>query len=302
MTYILIAALIIGVGIYLISKKNVKNIQNVKNDGKKLSSLEIKVVKPIVKIGCNKKVGVVYYSTPDELSSYFKDIRQYEVFWDNRYSEAISTTTCLNNVAQHRLVLMARNKVNVAFGGPQSTLIHKTKARPWSRGTGLMMQYTLNYAEMQVLKGDPSGNVALILFAENVLTGKRINILVSTIVLGHAWVDEQPEPLYDPTTKTTFYSSSLKKGNKYTSMDNYSNEVIQRSGPFKIGGGIFFRSIITYENFQTMISRADLGHTPEDWELTIIGLQTEIEESTGEANLELNFENFEAYIVEEIKQ
>ena len=248
------------------------------------------VVENIFTSSC-KPVKKLYYPDEDSLASYFIDISGVEMFWDTRYTIDQAAYICDPNMKFSTIVDTRTSTHSFYFGGPQSTLIYSPKVKPyaWKNGGNLMMQAEMTSMSYENFDTNLGGNIAFNLFIVNTKTAERINYVISMYTLNKAWSVEKADVLFDPSTNTSFVSTIIAPGTKYTTMSAISGKTNGELGLFRVN--------ISSENLKAALDGAGLSSVNlNDWHLNFIGIQFELEEDGGDGKLTGSFNSFEAYM------
>ena len=231
------------------------------------------------------------YDTQADTHTYFKDIAGQPVYWDNRYTVDKTTVDCNNGLVFSTAIDTRTTNGNVVFGGPNSTLVYRFQDKhfPWKNKTNLMMQVEFDSNSYENLDTNNGGTVCFNFFARNVNTGHRINYVINIFSYGQGRTYEVDKVLYDPSTDTHFINSVLKPGTEYTTLSDISNIINDDNGLFRVN--------VSAANFNKALQdmEGDNG-TAEDWYLTFIGMQFELEEEKGNGLLDGKFRKFKSYI------
>jgi len=209
----------------------------------------------------------------------------------------------------------------IHYAGPQSTFAYRVgrtaRTSPWrSDGKGnLMLQgyfdrpLYFNYGE------NLGGGVYMGLFIRNKKTGKYLNFVIGVYAAGTAWVKEKSGIKFDPTTNIVHVATVIKDSSWWSTISPSSNsiqEIFSTENEKTSDDGIwneFYRVNISYQNLLAVLKELrntppegavgeDFGLTPEDWEVTNIMVQYELEETGGKATFSGSFRGFEAYLSE----
>jgi predicted transcriptional regulator len=130
--------------------------------------------------------------------------------------------------------------------------------------------------------------------------------------MGEGWINEKKKPLWDPTTKMVHISSVIDKNSIFSTMSPKSKKIVKiTSKPKKFREKIdnwndFYRVNITYDNLYKVLKELrdnpppeadgeDFGLSPQDWEVSSVYIQYELEEDGGDALLSGSFKGFEVY-------
>jgi len=221
------------------------------------------------------------------------------------------TTVNLNDAPTQSLV----------YGGIASTFIYQIHAdnhiKPWKNNkTGnLMMQAYFDKPIYKNFDQNIGGSVAFNVFLYNPKINKHLNFVIGIYAAGVAWTKEKAGIRYDPTTNVIHVATVIKKPEYvwWTSKSPDSKSILEivnePSKTTKDDGkwDDFYRTNISYNNLHAVLDELknnppvavvgqDFGLNPEDWEVTLVGIQYEIEEQGGKALLSGSFSGFNVAI------
>lgn len=250
------------------------------------------IIYPVFTNDC-RYVDKVIYQTPQDTISYLSDTKDMITYWDDRYITSTSMSACTPNLVNSTSVDTTTTLGNIEFGGSQSTLVYRlSNVYPFQSQSNLMMQVrfsTVNYVNLNTNIG---GGIYFNLFLVSKLTNERINYVISIYTFGQAWSKEQSGILHDPTTNTHFISTTVDKGNNYSTISDISDIINTPNG--------FFRVNITHENISNVLTSTIFrDKNPDNWEVQFIGMQFELEEAHGDAVLTGAFSEFSSYTTTE---
>ena len=207
------------------------------------------------------------------------------------------------------------------YGGPQSTfayLINKdSHIGPWkSNETGnLVLQGYFDAPLYNNYEENIGGGVYFNFFIRNKKNGKNLNFVVGIYASGVAWIEEKAGMKFDPTTnivhvatvasENSWWSTISPKSKSIEEVYNTPNKQTSDDGKWND----FFRINVSYHNLLAVLQELattppvgaegqDFGLNPEDWELTAVMLQYELEETGGKGTFSGSFKGFEAYLSE----
>ena len=207
---------------------------------------------------------------------------------------------------------------DIPYGGPQSTLVYQLNqtaiTSPWNgeqKGNLILQGYFdepiyINHSE------NTGGSVSFGLFLHNKVSGKKLNFVIAIYAIGEAWIKEKAGIKFDPTTNIVHVATLIKDTSWWSTRSPSSNEMKEISStPTKraTDDGVWnnlYRVNISYQNLLAVLDElqknppqgaegVNFGMSPEDWEVSSIMLQYELEESGGMALLSGSFKGFEAY-------
>jgi hypothetical protein len=207
---------------------------------------------------------------------------------------------------------------SIIYGGPQATLIYQLSSSsissPWSsdqRGNIVLQGY---FDEPIYIDhgANTGGSVSFGLFLNNKKTGKKLNYVIAIYAIGEAWIKEKAGIKFDPTTGIVHVATLIKDSSWWCTKSPQSKEMKEvsstpnrRSSDDGVWGD-FYRVNISYQNLLAVLDElhknppagaegVDFGLSPEDWEVSSVMLQSELEESGGKALLSGSFKGFEVY-------
>jgi len=133
--------------------------------------------------------------------------------------------------------------------------------------------------------------------------------------MGEAWQKEKAGIRFDPTTSIIHVATVIQADSWWTTISPRSKAIQEvfdtpnKTTKDDNTWNSFYRTNISYQNLLAVlnalknnppeeIAGQDFGSSPEDWEVTLIAVQYEIEEQGGKALLAGSFSGLEAYISE----
>jgi hypothetical protein len=236
-------------------------------------------------------------------------------------SGSVAQSKCVDNqiVAGTNLNLYDAPNQSIAYGGPQSTFAYNFSQNahiaPWqANGDGnLMLQTSFDKPLYFNYGGNYGGSVSYGIILRNTRTGKLLNYIIGLYAAGDAWQKEKAGIRFDPTTNIVHVATVASKKSWWSTISLKSNaiqEVYSTENQTTKDDGIwpeFYRVNISYQNLLAVLNELkinppastenqDFGLQPEEWEITSIMLQYELEEDAGKAMLAGSFKGFSAYI------
>lgn len=207
------------------------------------------------------------------------------------------------------------------YAGPQSTFSYRlgstSRTSPWrADGKGnLMMQGYFDRPLYFNYGGNLGGGVYMGLFIRNKKNGKYLNYVIGLYAAGTAWQKEKSGIKFDPTTNIVHVATVVKESSWWSTISPKSKsiqEVFSKDNQKTNDDGRwneFYRVNISYQNLLAVLQEIrsnppegtggqDFGLSPEDWEVTNIMVQYELEETGGKATFSGSFRGFESYLSE----
>ncbi len=228
---------------------------------------------------------------------------------------------CVNGImaASTTINLFDAPEQYLDYAGPQSTFSyrigHTSVTSPWtSNGKGnLVIQASFNKPFYFNYSDNLGGGVYMGLFIRNKKTGKFLNYVIGVYAAGAAWIEEKSGIRFDPTTNIIHVATVIKESSWWSTISPKSQsiqEVFSEENQKRSDNGTwndFYRVNISYKNLLVVLQELknnlpagaegqDFGLSPEDWEVTSIMIQYELEEGGGKAALSGSFRGFEAYV------
>jgi len=156
------------------------------------------------------------------------------------------------------------------------------------------------------------GSVNFNVFMKNKKNGIMLNFVIGIYAMGTAWQLEKAGIQYDPTTNIVHVATVIKDSSWWSTKSPQSQEireVLAGEHQKTSDNGIwpdFYRVNISYQNLLEVLKELEVtppagaenisyGMNPEDWEVTLLAIQYELEEDGGKAALSGSFKGFEAY-------
>ncbi len=229
------------------------------------------------------------------------------------------TTKCEDGVITSKATLNLLDTPNqyIEYGGPQSSFKYIIKnsnlSKPWSSDkTGnLMIQASFNKPEYKRYEQNMGGTISFGFIIHNKKLNKYISYVIGVYAAGDAWLEERAKLHYDTSTGFIHVATTIDNGTWWSTKSPKSELSVRVKGtPEEIKNDRdfrhFFRVNITYNNIKAILrelknnppieaSGEDFGLNPEDWQVTSIFIQFELEEEGGNAILSTSFKGFEAY-------
>ena len=232
----------------------------------------------------------------------------------------IAQSECINGVltAGTTINLYDAPEQYITYAGPQSTFAYRvgTTARtsPWrADGKGnLMIQGYFDKPLYFNYGGNLGGGVYIGLFIRNKISGKYLNFVIGVYAAGTAWQQEKSGIKFDPTTNIVHVATVIKESSWWSTISPSSKsiqEIFSEENEKTSDDGKwndFYRVNISYQNLLAVLQELrnippegaegqDFGLNPEDWEITNIMVQYELEETGGKATFSGSFSGFEVY-------
>ena len=237
------------------------------------------------------------------------------------YSDAsVVQAKCVDGVlaAGTSLNLLDSDQQNIEYGGPNSTFIYRMAndniVTPWSsdKSGNLLIQGYFAKPYYSKYSNNMGGGVNIGLFLQNRRTGLEINYVIGLYAAGEAWMHEQPDLKFDPTTHIVHVSTVVANGTKWATKSPKSHSIQKVKSQSSMARedihkwSDFYRVNITYENLLNVLKELknnppqevngeDFGLDPSEWKLNSIYVQFELEEEGGDAILAGSFKGFEVY-------
>ncbi len=235
----------------------------------------------------------------------------------------ITQSECVNGLLTGGTSINLNNAPvqSIYYGGPQSTFTYQLQSNaltsPWhADGTGnLVLQASFERTLYFNHASNLGGGVNFGLFLRNKRNGQVLNYVIALYAIGDAWIQEKRGILFDPTTQFVHVSTVSSDSSWWSTKSPVSlsiTEVFPTSDREKTDDGQWndlFRVNIEYKNLQVLLQELaenppagvegqNFGLNPEDWEVTGINIQYELEEEGGAATLSGSFRGFEAYLTQ----
>ena len=236
-------------------------------------------------------------------------------------SGSIVQSKCINNTLVGGMTanLFDAPEQSLTYGGIASTFVYQIHTdnhiKPWkSNGTGnLMTQASFDLPIYNNSEKNIGGSVAFNVFLYNSTINKHLNYVIGVYAYGVAWQKEKAGIRYDPTTNIIHVATVIKDESWWATKSPQSKgiqEVYNVPGKLTSDDGQwhdFYRVNIAHQNLlavlnelktnpPTEVAGQDFGLSPQDWEVTFIAVQYELEEQGGKASISGSFRGFEAYI------
>ena len=235
-------------------------------------------------------------------------------------SGVVAQSKCVNNIltAGTTVNLYDAPEQSLVYSGIASTFIYQIHTnnhiRPWkSNNNGnLMMQAYFDTPIYHNFSQNIGGSIAFNVFLYNPKIQKHLNYVIGLYAYGEAWQREKAGIRFDPTTNIIHVATVVKddswwctkspKSKEIEEIKNTSNKTTKDDGKWQN----FFRVNISYPNLLAVLNELktnppvavagqDFGLSPQDWEVTLIAIQYELEEQGGKASISGSFSNFGAY-------
>ena len=207
----------------------------------------------------------------------------------------------------------------VDYGGPHATFIYRLAnnlniTRPWNstKDGNLIIQANFTKPIYKNFEDNIGGGVNFGLILRNVKNNKYINYIIGVYAIGNGDIKERKNLLFDPTTKMVHISTVIDRDTKWATISPKSKESIRILSDIDEFKKIynrwdnFYRVNITYDNLYAVLKELrdnppadvadeDFGMNPEDWEISSVFIQYELDEDGGKALLSGSFRGFEVF-------
>lgn len=204
------------------------------------------------------------------------------------------------------------------YAGVQSSFVYRlapsSRVYPWksNKSGNLAIQANFDYPFYHNYGGNIGGGVYFAFFLKNRKTGVQLNYIVGVYAAGEAWMKEKAGIRFDPTTNVVHVATVISDDSWWSTKSPSSQPITEIFEQKKGDGGDnnswdnFFRVNVSYQNLLAVLNELrknpppqvagrDFGLSPEDWQLTSIMVQYELEEEGGKAILGGSFRGFEVY-------
>ncbi|RUM72875.1 MAG: hypothetical protein DSZ09_00845 [Sulfurovum sp.] len=187
--------------------------------------------------------------------------------------------------------------------------------QPWHANAegNLVIQAYFDIPMYQNFENNIGGSVAFNLFLYNPKLKKFLNYVIGIYAAGEAWEVEKAGIRFDPTTEIVHVATVIKKNSWWSTISLRSKsiqEVYSRPKETTKDDGTwnnFYRVNISYQNLLAVlnelkrnppkeVTNQNFGLNPQDWEVTSLSVQYELEEQGGKALFSGSFRGFEAYL------
>jgi len=233
----------------------------------------------------------------------------------------ILQSECINSAlaAGTTLNLFDAPEQSLTYAGIASTFVYQIHTdnhiKPWnSNGSGnLMIQASFDLPLYNNFEKNIGGSVAFNVFLYNPKINKHLNYVIGLYAYGVAWTEEKAGIRFDPTTNIIHVATVIKDSSWWTTKSpqskgiqevyNVPNKVTSDDGQWND----FYRANIAHQNLLAVLNELktnppaevagqDFGLAPQDWEVTLVAVQYELQEEGGKASVSGSFRGFEAYI------
>ena len=208
---------------------------------------------------------------------------------------------------------------SLTYSGIASTLSYQLDAhshtKVWNtQGKGnLVLQGFFDTPIYQNFEANIGGSVSYNVFLYNPKIKKHLNYVIGIYAAGEAWQSEKAGIRFDPTTNIIHVATVIQADSWWTTISPRSKaiqEVFYAPNKTTKDDGRwnqFYRTNISYQNLLAVLNALktnppaevagqNFGLNPQDWEVTLVAVQYELEEQGGKASLSGSFRGFEAYI------
>lgn len=207
----------------------------------------------------------------------------------------------------------------LTYAGIQSTFIYQihpdNHTSPWNtNGDGnFMIQASFDLPIYNNFEDNIGASVSFNVFLYNPTINKHLNYVIGVYASGDAWQKEKAGIRYDPTTNIIHVATVIKDESWWATKSPQSKGIQEvYNVPEKVTGddgqwNDFYRANIAHQNLLAVLNELktnppaevagqDFGLAPQDWEVTLVAVQYELEEQGGKASFSGSFRGFEAYI------
>ena len=208
---------------------------------------------------------------------------------------------------------------SLTYSGIASTFVYQIHTnnhiKPWKtdKSGNLMIQASFDLPIYNNFEKNMGGSVAFNVFLYNPTINKHINYIIGVYAYGTAWQEEKSGIRYDPTTNIIHVATVIKDESWWATKSpqskgmqevyNVPEKVTHDDGQWND----FYRANIAHQNLLAVLNELrinppeevagqDFGLSPQDWEVTFLAVQYELEEQGGKASISGSFSGFEAYI------
>lgn len=236
---------------------------------------------------------------------------------------SVVQSKCVNGIitAGTTLNLNDAPTQSLQYAGIASTFsysIHQdTHIYPWKEGASgnLLLQAYYDTPIYRNFAQNIGASLAYNVFLYNRKIKKHLNYVIGIYAVGEAWKKEKAGIRYDPTTNVIHVATVIKDSSWWSTKSPKSDSIIEiLNSPTKTTKDDekwkhFYRVNIAYNNLLEVLREVkrnppaevagqDFGLRPQDWEITLLAIQYEIEEQGGKALFSGSFSGFEAYITD----
>lgn len=210
---------------------------------------------------------------------------------------------------------------SIYYAGPQSTFVYRLgqtqSLSPWKfNGTGnLMLQGYFDKPLYNNYEKNAGGGVYMGIFIRNKHHGTFLNFVIGIYAAGEAWIEEKSGIQFDPTTNVVYVATVVSDDSWWSTKSPWSKSIekiysitTKRTSDDQRWNA-FYRVNISYQNLLAVlqelkenppkgVKNKEFGLNPEDWDITSVMIQYELEETGGKATLSGSFRDFEVYLSE----
>lgn len=207
----------------------------------------------------------------------------------------------------------------LTYAGIQSTYAYTMSSDsnilPWkNNGDGnLMIQASFDTPIYNNFSSNLGGSVSFNIFLYNATTKQHLNYVIGIYAMGKAWQQEKAGIRFDPTTNIIHVATVIHEKSWWSTISPKSNtikEVFNQANNKTIDDGQwnnFYRVNISYQNLLAVLKELNanppvevagqnFGLSPEEWKISFLAVQYELEEGGGKALLSGSFRDLSAYI------
>jgi len=231
--------------------------------------------------------------------------------WYNAGS--IVQTKCVNGLLAGGAMVNLWDAVDQSIekekGGPQATLKYHLSGniRPWNNGKNLRIQANFDRPIYTKSSENRGGNINFVATVQNINDPQKQFYYVMPIWgynQGYTRSDSTSNDGNLPFVVAPFVSIN-DDGTRYAIASQYSNQTFEviasnNVNPTSDDGRWphFFRANIPYKSFEKALNDLGFDSRPEDWRITLLGIQFEIEEAGGKGSIAGSFIGYSATITD----
>jgi len=237
---------------------------------------------------------------------------------------SLATSKCVNTQisAGTTLNLYDAPEQSLLYAGIATTFVYQIHTdnhiKPWNSNQkgNLMMQASFDMPIYHNYEQNIGGSVAYNIFLYNPKINKHLNYIIGIYAYGEAWQQEKAGIRFDPTTNIIHVATVIKDDSWWCTKSPKSldiQEVYNIPDLTTTDDGQwndFYRVNVSYQNLLAVLNELrtnppaevagqDFGLNPEDWEVTLLAVQYELEEQGGKASISGSFSGFSTYLSED---
>jgi len=207
----------------------------------------------------------------------------------------------------------------LTYAGIQSTFTYNIHSNnhiaPWKANNSgnLLVQASFDKPIYHNFSSNIGSSVSFNVFLYNPKIKQHLNYVIGVYAAGVAWKKEKAGIRFDPTTQIIHVATVVKDSSWWSTKSPQSKsiqEIFNKPSKKTKDDGKwddFYRVNISYQNLLAVLNELktnppveiagkDFGLRPQDWEVTLVALQYELEEEGGKASFSGSFRGFEAYL------